>query len=66
MAKRLRQEQKETNGKPAIDANEVNEAEVDPMNNPVYGRYAGRLLNPDEPYYSESGSFTDIPGTFSN
>ena len=61
MIKRWRRIKKELNDKPAIDANEVNEIETDPLGNAVYGRYAGQLLSPDEPFCIESQILTDSP-----
>ena len=60
MAKRWRRSKKQQSSKPAIDANEVNEVEVDPLSNAVYGRYSGQLLNPDDPFYPAPDNRTDI------
>ena len=66
MFKRWQRKKKEHYGEPAIDANEVNEAEIDPIGSRMQGRYTGRLLNPDEVFYSETNSFANLSDNSNN
>ena len=63
MFKHLKRKKPEKTGEPQIGSQEVNKFEVNPENEREHGRYAGRLLNPDDLFFPEKYNYPNSQNT---